>query len=58
MDKEYTMSFDNKTWKVDLKKNQSREFRIYDDYGYKTVRITYEILEKHYCPICERKLGG
>lgn len=51
-EKEYKMSFDNKTWNVDLKRNQSREFRMFDGYGYKTVRINYEILEEHYCPMC------
>lgn len=47
MKKEYKMSFDNFNWNVDLERNCSREFTMYEGHEYITVRVSTEILSKH-----------
>ena len=44
--KEFRITLGDWYWDIDLKQNQSKDFRIYDDKGYKTVRITSEIIEE------------
>ena len=51
--KEFKITLGDWCWDIDLKKNQSKEFRIYDDKGYKTVRITSEILEEKEIEKCK-----